>query len=827
MSHSDALKIARNEVGISKYIPITHLNEPTIFELNNSIVGVVIELEGVNFDTETDEILNLYKRNWHQALSALDEQFCVYITVHRQKEDINLRGEFNNQFLKMVDEQYHQQFRDSTLYKNRIYCSLLYKGITSGKAGKGLQILRNVSNRHMKQSRALLRRDQIKQVKQAAYQLMQTLFDYKPRLLGESDDKSGCSELMKFWGMLVNAGEYQAYQFPRELPLIQRSLGNSTARSNKIYRLYPDGNIAQYLPRKRLFFGEYIQFQGDHQDDLHFAAIITIKRYGTETASIMLDPLLRLDCEFISTNSFALESKAIAQDRINKHIARMRNVNDPAVSQINALHEAQDSLASDQITFGHHHNTVLLIADSIEALESNITQAVKCYADAGFVAVRETIGQEPAFWAQMPGNFKYITRSSLISSENFVDFTPMHNYRVGYKDANHLGSAVTLLETPSKTPFYFNYHVKGSQDNPSKGHAIVIGGNNSGKTVFLTFMDAQMHRYRGSTFYFDRDRGGEIYIRACAGYYSILSPDYRKEICYNPFQLTDTPSNRQFCRELLQQLCKQGGEGELDAGTNELLTHCVDYAYESLGVEHRVLSNIVKILPIDFSRWANLRRWMRAHGKYHEGEYAYLFDNPKDKLQMHHTMGFDMTHFLDKEPAHIRTALLMYLFHRIDQALDGQRVSIILDEGWQYFIDPYWSKKLEKWLPTLRKRNGHIIMATQSPSSVVNSPIRSVILDNVATQIFFANPQAKIQDYQDGFNLTESEYQIIANNTPASRLFLMKQEHTSNLCRLNLGHLPRILKVLSANTKTVLLLEQLRKKYGEDPKQWLPKFLEK
>ena len=172
----------------------------------------------------------------------------------------------------------------------------------------------------------------------------------------------------------------------------------------------------------------------------------------------------------------------------------MDNVNDAAVSQINELHQAQDSVASGHITMGYHHNSLLLLSEDQVSLDKAVVEAIRCYSEAGFVAVRETLGQESAFWAQLPGNLNYITRSSLITSENFVDFAPLHNYDSGYRDANHLGSAVTLLETPSKTPFFFNYHATGSKTNPSKGHALIIGGNGAGKTAFMCFMDAQLSR---------------------------------------------------------------------------------------------------------------------------------------------------------------------------------------------------------------------------------------------------------------------------------------------------------------------------------------------
>lgn len=293
---------------------------------------------------------------------------------------------------------------------------------------------------------------------------------------------------------------------------------------------------------------------------------------------------------------------------------------------------------------------------------------------------------------------------------------------------------------------------------------------------------------------------------------------------FNPLQLPDTAENRGFTHRLLMQLCKNEKEVELDASLIEQLKRCIDYAYDKLEFKHRTLSNISKLLPMDFARWPAFRRWLCAHGKYPAGEYAYIFDNDSDQLSLHSMMGFDMTHFLDREPLQVRTAILMYLFHRIYLSLDGSRTSILLDEGWQYFSDPFWRAELERILPTLRKKNAHLVIATQSPSSIIQSPIRAQMLDNAATLIFFANPQAKKEEYIDGFKLTNSEFQAIASNAPESRIFLVKQEHDSTLCRLNLEKLPELLAVLSGNTKTVLLLDKIRAEVGDAPSAWLPIF---
>jgi len=824
MNRVNALKIARCEVGVSRHVPITHLNSASIFETQQGMVGSVLKIKGIPFDTETPATLNQHQHGWHQALMALDERFCVYVTVHRHLVNSKLKGHFTNAFSGALDTAYQAQFQSRKLYTNDIYLTVLYKGITTGRVGKSIKIFKQLQNKIIKSARTEQRSLQIKRLTQAVQQLKTTLAAFQPKVLGERDDEAGYSELLDFLSIVLNARSKVKFKRPLHA---EGPISHGIKANPKMRALYPEGNLAQVLSAKQILFGQYIQFQGATPDDTHFAALITIKRYGTQSNAVMFDPLLTLNSTLISTHSFAMEAKDVALHKMRRHIIKMRSVNDPAESQIDALHVAQDMLASDHLTMGYHHNTVMLLADSIPALETAVNKTIKAYADAGFAAIRETLGQEPAFWAQVPGNLSYITRSSLISSCNFIDFCSLHNYRTGFRDGNHLGSAVTLLETLSRTPYFFNYHTQGSKDNPSKGHAMMTGGNNSGKTVTLCFLDAEMNRYGGRTFAFDRDRGMEIYIRASGGYYAILSPDHADSIAFNPLQLDDTPKNRQFCLDWFAQLVKNEQEVTLDAELLAPLKECIHYAFDQLAKEHRQLSNIIKLIPIDYPRWASLRRWLKADHDHPAGEYAYLFDNPQDKLNLYDKMGFDLTHFLDNESRTILTPVMMYLFHRIEQSLDGTLTSILLDEGWQYLDNPYWQAKLKRWLPTLRKLNCHIVLATQSPASIVESPIKHVFLDNCATQLYFANPQARKEHYIDGLNLTDSEFQAIKNNYPNSRLFLVKQEHESALCRINLSQMPDTLAVLSANKKTVSLLDSILSEVGDDPKVWLPVFHER
>ncbi len=780
------VKAVLQEALMSTHVPYSHFNDEAVVETNNGEVFAVIALEGVPFDTATNETLNQYKMQWHQALMGLGCDFSLVGTIDRRRVDVALAGQFTNALAVSINKAYQSYYQQQPMYHNTLYLSVIYKGELKKR------------KRWINQALQFDRDNAIQKLMEAVNQLMVSLAAFGPELLTNH-------QLMQFMRRVISPG---------------RGLGDGASQT------LPRAHLGYALATERLFVGEYLQWQGALSHHCRFGAMVSIKRYASDTAPIVLDSLLRLPGEYIATHSFNLVDYQSANKLLVRHQRKLLNVNDPGVSQIDALDSARDQLTSEALLFGYHHNSVMLWADSTEQLDLLIAGAVKCYQRAGITAVRETIGQEACYWAQLPGNHRYIARPSLISSHNFCDLFPLHNYRSGFIDGNHLGMAVTMAQTPAHTLMWLNLHSKGPKDNPATGHTTLVGGNGCGKTVMMCFLDAQLNRYGGSSWFFDRNRGAEIYIRASGGHYAILSPDCADTIQFNPLQMDGTAANRHFCKQWMMQLVLLPDELEVPDDVMQDIQGCVDYCFDQLAPEYRSLTHASRILPITFKRWSRLRRWLRADGSYPDGEYAYLFDNDCDALSVSKKMGFDMTHFLDHEPANVLTAVTMYLFYRLEQCLDGHLVSVFLDEAWQYLDNPYWMNKLKRWLPTLRKLNCHLVMATQSPHSITQSAISYIILDNVATQIYFANPQAKAEDYVAGFNLTLAEYKVIRTNQVQSRLFLYKQQHESALLRLDLSSIQSYLPVLSATQSSVEACALLRKRLGEHPDQWLAAFLQ-
>lgn len=823
MNRFEVKRLLKQESRVSDAFPITHLNSPCVFETKEGLLGSVIRLEGVAFEVEEPETLNHHAYLWHQALLMLDEQFLVYVTTHRQKVASQSDGNFSSEFARTLDLRYHAQFQNKDLYTNTLYLTIVLKGDTSNKKTALFTRVKTALNKRNRKTNQISRSTKMNALNMATLQVCANLNAFSPAILGEQDAHQGHSELLTFLGLVVNAGSTLPMPTPKTMPAQGIDVVSTCTKD----AYYPEGHIGQYVGRFHVLFGDLIQLQGNTPTDTRFAAMLSLKKYPLESTNITLDVLLSLDCEFLSTHTFAPLSRNSSLKVIEHRRTKLMNAQDKARRQQAALSELEDDLASEQVRLGLHHHTLMLLSDTKEDLMKSIREATQRYASVGVVVVNETLNLEPAFWSQIPGNQAWITRASFITSKNAVDFCSLHNSANNINTRNHLGGYVSLLATPQRTPVYFNYHTKGSKTNPSNGHTAMFAGSDAGKTTLVNFLDAQMGRFGGRSFYLDRNQSSRIYILASENsVYLTLSPE--KPLAMNPFSLPDTPDNRLFLITWMSALLLEEGEVSLPVGLLQSVSDCVAYAYEQLSFEHRTLANASRYLPLDFPRRPALNRWLKSDGRGADGAFHWLFDNDTDALCFDaDKIGFDVTYLMDNVDAHISTPVYLYLVHRMQHALDGRLTSIIMDEAWQVLSSPFWVDLLKKWLPTIRKANGHFVFMTQSPTTLTQSAASSTVLDNISTLIVFPNAKADRKTYIEHLSLTPTQYDFVKETSLHSRLFLCKQDQTARVCRLDLNGVPDLIRVLSGNDTSNALLDELMSEVGHAPKQWLPLFLDR
>jgi type IV secretion system protein VirB4 len=778
-------EIITREKAAGVHLPYArHIDAATIVTRDGLLLQT-IRLGGLLFETADTDDLN-YRTHLRDAMlqAVSSSRFAVYHHVVRRKAEVALEAKFPDAFSHKLDARWRERLATRQMFVNDLFLTIVRRP-QQGQMGL-MDRFRGMFPQGATERAAALAAEK-RALDGAREAMIASLGHYAPRLLSIRESDTGYrSEPLEFLSCLFNAE--------------MRPIG------------LPHSDLGHHLPFRRISFGhEAFELGAAGIYPRKFGAIVSIKDYPSQTFPGMFDELHRMPFELKVSQSFAFVDQGAALSRMNLALRRMRSAEDEALSLRGELARAKDDVAAGRAGFGEHHTTIAVHGATLDEVDSAVAEVTATLADLGIVGVREDIALEPAFWAQFPGNFKYIARKGLVSTSNFAGFASLHNFPVGRSHGNHWGDAVTLFETTAAGPYFFSFH------HNDLGNFTVIGPSGSGKTVVLNFLLAQARKFAPRVVFFDKDRGAELFLRAMGGQYDRLRPGASSGL--NPLQLEDNAENRQFLLEWLTMLA-----GRVDVAETELIKDAVDANFAQSRSRRR-LRYLIELFrgherPHADDLWSRMRPW------WGDGERAWLFDNAEDLTDLSSSIvGFDMTAILDDPVA--RTPALLYFFHRVEQRLDGTPAIIVVDEGWKALDDDVFVRRIKDWEKTIRKRNGIIGFATQSAQDALESRIASAIIEQAATQIFMINPKAKIEDYVDGFGLTHHEFDLIRSLPDNSHCFLIKHGNESVVARLNLSGEKELLTILSGREETVRIFDEITTRTGTEPEAWMDLLMER
>ena len=771
------------EVSEADFLPYQyHWDKATIYTKKKEFIQV-IKIDGFSFETADDEDVDMKKMVRNSLLKSMADGSCsIWFHTIRLRQSAYPGGKQPPGFASLLDKQWYQKHHNKDSYVNELYISVVRRvGIKKiPKLGKYFGQDEEASK--LAEIRRI--RESQKELTEAVSRIISTMKDYGARLLTTYENEYGTfSEPMEFLSKIINGGN------------------SSPMRCNPT-------DLSHYLPKNRLYFSNnVIEISGGPKK--RYAAIVAIREYGPATAAGFMDSFLQLPFEFVIAQSYQFSDRSAKIGAMQRRQNRMINAQDKAISQIAEISDALDMATSGHVAFGKHQLSVMCFEEDPRKLENVASMAIAELVNVGINPVREKIIMEQTFWAQLPGNFDFIARGSDITTMNLASFASMHNYPTGKIDGNHWGNALTVFETTSGTPYFFNFHAR------DVGHSTVIGPTGSGKTVLLNFLCTQAQKFNCRIFFFDKDRGAEIFMRAIGGKYSIIEPS---ENCgFNPLQLPDTPENRTFITEWLRTLVTINDE-PFGASDMERVEGAVIGNFK-LAKKDRMLRNIAPFFGMEGPGTiaGRLKMW-------HSGTaYSGLFDNEEDIIDfsLGSAFGFEMGEVLRDRSS--LAPVLLYLFHRINLSLDGTPTIIVLDEAWALIDNKIFAERIKDWLKTLRKLNGMVVFATQSVEDAANSSISATLIQQTATQIFLPNPKAT-EAYKTAFMVTDREFNLLQTTDPGSRFFLVKQGKDVVVARIDLSGMDEIVNVLSARAETIIIVDEMRAKYGDSPDAWMPHF---
>lgn len=808
-----------NRTPLEKYIPYSSQVDESIVKTKSGDYIVTWELMGAAFESQSFSDLDLSDRQFATLIRSFSGTPVTFY-VHNGRESFNDAFDSNsgNPFADKVSDLYNDGIRNNTFKRNRLYLTLAYRphsGLEKAEQKK-------LSLKQKKDSIS----DNIQTVKGFINTVTSSIEKFSPNILSTYTDKGATfSNQLSFYHYLITG------------------IKQKVRVTN-----YP---IYSYLGGSDLFFGadtgEIKGVKGSR-----FFRSIEIKDFVPETASGVFDALLYTDAEYIITHSFSLMSKSEALGSIRQTEKQLASTEDDAVSQFEQLAVAKDELVAGNIAFGKYHFSLMVYADSLAELQKDVSDISSMFTDLGFITSISSLSLPAAFMAQMPGVYHLRPRLAPVSSRNFVELASLHNFYQGKRDQNPWGEAVAILKTPSGSPYYLNFHhstlFKDELGEKNLGNTMVIGTAGTGKTMLLSFINCMLQKYnnpqtfapdaatkRITTVFLDKDRGAELCVRALGGEYFVVKNG--EPTGWNPFSLDNTPANADFIKSLVKLLCTRNGN-KVNTREERLISDSVDdvlampVEYRAFGItrmmEHMTQSNDKEALENGIL--TRLEQWSSERG----GQYAWVFDNAEDTFSFNEAsvIGIDGTEFLDN--ANVAPAISFFLLYRIGQLLDGRRLVLFMDEFWKWLQSEAFADFAYNKLKTIRKQNGFVIPATQSPDEILKSDISRAVIEQCGTSIFLANDKADYNDYVDGFKVTPEEFEIIRNIDPTSRQFLIKKSSLiagdgkafSALVTLDLKGLGIYTKILSASTDNIDIFESIFTP-GMKTNDWLDTFLKK
>ncbi|CUX71576.1 MULTISPECIES: VirB4 family type IV secretion/conjugal transfer ATPase [Agrobacterium] len=767
------------------YLPyIGHLSDHIVLLEDGSIMTIA-RIDGVAFELEETEMRNARCRAFNTLLRNIaDDHVSIYAHLVRHADvPSSAPRHFRSVFAASLNEAFEQRVLSGQLLRNEHFLTLIvYPQAALGK------VKRRFTKLSGKRENDLT--GQIRNMEDLWHVVAGSLKAYGLHRLGIREKQGVLFTEIGEALRLIMTGRFTP------VPVVSGSLGAS---------IYTDRVICG----KR---GLEIRTPKDS----YVGSIYSFREYPAKTRPGMLNALLSLDFPLVLTQSFSFLTRPQAHAKLSLKSSQMLSSGDKAVTQIGKLSEAEDALASNEFVMGSHHLSLCVYADDLNSLGDRGARARTRMADAGAVVVQEGIGMEAAYWSQLPGNFKWRTRPGAITSRNFAGFVSFENFPEG-ASSGHWGNAIARFRTNGGTPFDYIPH------EHDVGMTAIFGPIGRGKTTLMMFVLAMLEQSMvdraGTVVFFDKDRGGELLVRATGGTYLALRRGTPSGLA--PLRgLENTAASHDFLREWIVALIESDGRGGISPEENRRLVRGI-HRQLSFDPQMRSIAGLREFLlhgPAE-GAGARLQRWCRGHA------LGWAFDGEVDEVKLDPSItGFDMTHLLEYEEVCAPAAA--YLLHRIGAMIDGRRFVMSCDEFRAYLLNPKFSTVVDKFLLTVRKNNGMLILATQQPEHVLESPLGASLVAQCMTKIFYPSPTADRSAYVDGLKCTEKEFQAIREDmTVGSRKFLLKRESGSVICEFDLRDMREYVAVLSGRANTVRFATRLREAQEGNSSGWLSEFM--
>ena len=524
-----------------------------------------------------------------------------------------------------------------------------------------------------------------------------------------------------------------------------------------------------------------------------------------------------LPAEMVIMNAMIIKTMRDMEKLFRKKQAAESNdgsAQEIVAEQINKAEYLTNENIQGNQTFVDFYPCFMIFGETVDIVKQNVDELKKICAGFGISPVVEELAAKVSFFTLLPGFDEFPRGFNLLSNAVAASLT-MDMVPTGIENSDWGKGPIVIFPTSSGTPYRFQFHVS---DSPGAvGHSLVIGPSGGGKTTLFSFLISQSLRHpKLKAFFFDRNRGAEIFTMSIGGKYvsfesggdnsdSIAISHFAK---LNPLRMEDTEINRAFLRRWLSMISGTSAPFDMDE-----IARAVSVSYDYLEEHDRKLTNLsVPCFSGDGAVRAGLKKWVDPL------QYGPIFNDAEDTLDlMSRLTTFDFTEIFNDSV--LAPAVLSYILHRINTMTTsrGTPSLIMIDETAPMLENKMFRDNFIVGLQEGRKNRQAYMAAFQRANILDGLGIGDVVRGQAQTVIFFRNPAAIDDDY--GFwKLNPTELAFIKGQAYPNlkRAILLSRPITGESVILNteLGGLGSLIKLFESGRPSVLMAEELYGKYG-------------
>lgn len=789
----------------AEFVPVVcHYDENTLLTRNGELVQI-IQINGINADEINENLFNL-REVVREAISESindtnKEKVAFWVHTIRRKANLDdvtdydsfLSGNIHN--IWRIKNFWHDKF------VNRLYITIVHsaallklKNFNSFTNSFSINTIRDFEKKYLEKA--------FSQLDELSNNMLEKLKNYGAQKLGiKFEDEECYSEPIFLYGRIMQLNEKKC-----KVPIYDISETLSSCK----YAVGVD------------------KLEVISEETKKFAAVISIKEYH-EVSAESLDKFLQIPVEMIATEVFYFVKKDEVLPKFKEQNKILNISKDQDLREIKGLKTFFDTDDKD-IKFCHQQISFMVIGDDIDMLERQLLQASNSLSQVGIVHVREDIDLEKSFWAQLPGNFSFLSRMNYNTLNDTAALASLHNFPTG-EIRNPWGRAVTLLRTERGTPFFFNFH-----DDSGRGQTCIFAEDGAGKTVLMNFLLSEANKYLPTVLYITDDTDSIVYINAQGGEW--LEKD--KQII-NPLICQNSPQNRNYLIDFFQIIMKHFFD-PLNDQQLKSLENLVDKIL-AMPVEERKLSLVNSF--IDQSDPSKDEILNRLKPFLEGGEYYKVFEPESNiellpdellavNLQFFDDAAYTKEHYPKEKKLisqfeynlnfmrSVKMGIVLALQNMLQNVGTNSPKMLAIDNLSKILNIDLFSSYIEKMSENISSVNGAMVFTFDIMDIHKHENNDKLSWVNNLNTTIIVPTEIPLSEIKAVLSLDKIEFEKLSSLSISSRMFLIKQNNKTIAVELSIGGLQGVLRILSSGKNEIKAYEEIIREIDkENVEEWV------